>query len=102
MTKEARISKSETATLRLLGIGHRTIRALKPANSIHFRRLRNHTAIPTTLGEHLRKKRIDLSVSLTQLAKLLGLGVTDSAVAKWEKNVDLTTEAHRRRIVEFL
>ena len=64
--------------------------------------MRNYPANPKTLGEHLRKKRIDLSLSMTQLAKLLGLGITDTAIEKWEKNQNRPTEFHRGRIIEFL
>jgi hypothetical protein len=39
---------------------------------------------------------------MTQLAKLLGLGITDTAIEKWEKNHNRPTESHRRRIIEFL
>ena len=86
----------------MLGIYHRQIKARKPTNSLHFRSLRHYPATPTTLGEHLRKKRIDLSLSMTQLAKLLGLGITDTAIEKWEKNQNRPTESHRRRLIEFL
>ena len=85
-----------------MGICHRQINALKPANSLHFQRLRHYPTAQTTLGEHLRKKRIALSLSMTQLAKLLGLGITDTAIEKWEKNQNRPTESHRRRIIEFL
>ncbi len=85
-----------------MGSYHRQISAQKPANSLHFQRLRRYPATPTTLGEHLRKKRIDLSLSMTQLAKLLGLGITNTAVEKWEKNQNRPTEFHRRRLIEFL
>ena len=85
-----------------MGICHRQINARKPANSLQFRRLRQYPTAPTTLGEHLRKKRIDLSLSMTQLAKLLGLGITDTAIEKWEKNQNRPTESHRCRLIEFL
>jgi len=85
-----------------LGICHRQISAQKPANSLHFQRLRRYPAAPTTLGEHLRKMRIDLSLSMTQLAKLLGFGITDTAIEKCEKNQNRSTASHRRRIIEFL
>jgi len=46
---------------------------------------------------------------MTQLAKLLGLGITntglgitDTAIEKWEKNQNRPTEFHRRLIIEFL
>jgi transcriptional regulator with XRE-family HTH domain len=58
--------------------------------------------MPHTLGEHLRKKRIDMQLSMSKLAQILGLGVTDSSIEQWEKNQNRPTEAHRQRIVEFL
>src|SRR5258706_16192348 len=70
--------------------------------SLHFRRLRRYPTSPQTLGEPLRKKRIDLSLSMTQLAKLLGLGITDTAIEKWEKNQNRPTKSHRCRLIEFL
>jgi len=39
---------------------------------------------------------------MTQLAKLLGLGITDTAIEKWEKNQNRPTESHRQLIVKFL
>ena len=68
----------------------------------HFRNQRRYLENPKTLGEHLRKKRVDLSLSMTQLAKVLGLGITDTAIEKWEKNQNRPTESHRCRIIEFL
>ena len=49
----------------------------------------------------MRKKRIDMGLSMTKLAQLLGVGVTDSAIEKWEKNQNRPTEQYRSRIVEF-
>jgi DNA-binding transcriptional regulator YiaG len=81
---------------------HRTIRAKRSTISPYFRQLRRYPAAPCTIGEHLRKKRIDMQLSMTQLADLLGLGITDSAIEKWEKNQNRPTEEHRQRIVGFL
>jgi transcriptional regulator with XRE-family HTH domain len=39
---------------------------------------------------------------MPQLAKLLGLGFTVTAIEKWEKNQNRPTEPYRSRIVEFL
>ena len=50
----------------------------------------------------MRKKRIDMGLSMTKLAELLGVGVTDSAIEKWEKNQNRPTEPFHARIVEFL
>ena len=43
-----------------------------------------------------------MQLSMTQLAKLLEFGITDSAIEKWEKNQNRPTDGHRKRIVEFL
>lgn len=64
--------------------------------------MRRYPANPKTLEEHLRKKRIDMQLSMTQLADLLGLGVSDAAIEKWEKNQNRPTKEHQKRIVEFL
>jgi transcriptional regulator with XRE-family HTH domain len=39
---------------------------------------------------------------MSQLAVILGLGISDSAIEKWEKNKNRPTLEHRTRIVEFL
>ena len=83
-------------------IGERTISRLKPLKSLHFARLRQYPSNPTTLGEHLRKKRIDMQLSMAKLAQLLGLGITDTAIEKWEKNQNRPTEPYQTRLVEFL
>ena len=54
------------------------------------------------MGEHLCKKRVDMQLPMTQLAKLLGFGISDTAIEKWEKNQNRPTDEHRQRIVEFL
>jgi len=63
---------------------------------------RRYPTNPKTLGDHLRKKRVELQLSMTQLAKVLGVGVTDTAIEKWEKNQNRPTEEHRMRILDFL
>ncbi len=39
---------------------------------------------------------------MPQLADVLGVGITDSAIEKWEKNQNQPTEEHRTRLVQFL
>jgi transcriptional regulator with XRE-family HTH domain len=64
--------------------------------------LRRYPAHPKTLGEHLRKKRIDMNLSMPQVAKILGLGVTANAIQQWESRETNPTEPHRLRILEFM
>ena len=80
----------------------RTIRILRTPNSLYFRALRRYPVTPKTLGEHLRKKRIDMHLSMAQLARNLGLGITETAIEKWEKNQNRPTHDHRELIVGFL
>jgi len=96
------IGSGERAALRLLTIGDRTVLRDKPLKSSHFQQLRQYPTNPRTLGERLRKKRIDMQVSMAKLAKLLGLGITDTAIEKWEKNQNWPSEPYRTRITEFL
>jgi hypothetical protein len=85
-----------------LPICHRTICIKRSTISPHFRQLRRYPTSPRTIGEHLRKKRIDMQLSMTQLADSLGLEISDSAIEKWEKNQNRPTDGHRIRIVDFL
>jgi DNA-binding transcriptional regulator YiaG len=64
--------------------------------------LRNYPASPKTIDEHLRKKRIDLQLSMSQLAVMLGVGITVTAIEKWEKNQNCPTHGHREQIIQFL
>jgi DNA-binding transcriptional regulator YiaG len=86
----------------MLGIGERCIRHVRSKGSLYFKHLRHYPTNPKTLGEHLCRKRIDLSLSLTQLAQVLGIGVCASTIAKWERNQNYPAPAYRIRIVEFL
>lgn len=54
--------------LHLLAIDQRRIRIQRSQRSQHFRAFRRYPANPQTLGEHLRMKRMDMSLSMTQLA----------------------------------
>ena len=64
--------------------------------------MRNYPTSPKTIGEHLRKKRIDQSLSVAKLIRLLDLGVTDNAVERWERNQSRPLPEHQKRIIEFL
>jgi len=43
-----------------------------------------------------------MQLSMSQPGELLGLGVTDSAIEKWEKNQNRPTVPYRTRIIGFL
>ena len=39
---------------------------------------------------------------MTKLSKTLGLGVADTTIEKWEKNISKPTEPYRSQIIKFL
>ena len=39
-------------------------------------------------------RRIDMQQSMTQLAEILGFGISDTAIEKWEKNQNRPTDEH--------
>lgn len=43
-----------------------------------------------------------MGLSMSKLAKLLGMGVTDTAIEKWEKNINYPTAPYRFKIIRFL
>src|SRR6266542_854492 len=65
-----------------LCICRRRIVTREPIDSSQFKWLRHSPANSRTLGEHLRKKRIDLFLSMTQLTKLLGVGGRNSVATE--------------------
>ena len=100
--RPGREGNNQQVTLRLLGIYHRQITVQRTSISLQYRALKNYPVAPKTLGEYLRQKRVDLGLSQRKLAEILAIGITDTAVEKWEKNQNRPTESHRRRIIEFL
>ncbi len=55
---------------------------------------------PVTLGEHLRRKRVDMGMTNVQLAQILG--VTYQTIEKWEHNRVLIGSKSRAQVVAFL
>jgi transcriptional regulator with XRE-family HTH domain len=74
-----------------LGAVHRTLKAGKP---------KPYPAVPGTLGDHLKRRRLELGLLQREVAEQLG--VSESTLRHWEKYT--TTPAIRfvPRILEFL
>ncbi|MDM1048335.1 helix-turn-helix transcriptional regulator [Sphingobacterium hotanense] len=60
----------------------------------------NYPQNPTTIGEHLRKKRIDSDLSQAELAKILG--VSTDCLTYWENNRSSPQITYYPRIHHFL
>ena len=63
-------------------------------NILDFRPVKNYPANPNTIGEHLRKKRIDLCLMQKEVAKIIG--VTESTIWNWEHGLNIQKKYMRR------
>jgi transcriptional regulator with XRE-family HTH domain len=68
--------------------------------SVHRRVWRKVVAEPKTIGEHLRKKRVDMGLTNVQVARLLG--VCYQTVERWEHGRCPMKSKHRAKVVAFL
>lgn len=59
-----------------------------------------YPAAPKTLGEHLRKRRLDLGLRQEDVAPLLG--VKTATVTKWESGLNPVSGAYLRVLIRFL
>jgi transcriptional regulator with XRE-family HTH domain len=53
-----------------------------------------------TIGDHIRKKRLDLNLFQKDVAKLLG--VKECTITNWEKNHSQPTIHYLHKIIQFL
>ena len=72
---------------------HLTLRAGKPLSPRYPRELK-------TLGDHLRKRRLDLGLLQREVAERLG--ADKASVVNWESNATHPALHWRPRIIEFL
>jgi len=70
-----------------------TLKAKKPNKSKYPETLK-------TLGDHIKKRRIDLGLPQTHVANMLG--VQESTVFNWEHNLSQPSLAHFPKIYQFL
>ena len=86
--------------LALLGICDRVIEAPIPLASPYRRLWRKVPEHPKTLGEHLRRVRIDRKMTNIQVAHVLG--VAYQTVERWEHNRVPISPKSRLKIVAFI
>ena len=68
--------------------------------SVYRRHLRQVPEHPRTLGEHLRRARIDRKMTNVEVAHILG--VAYQTVEKWEHNRTLIGPMSRPKVVAFI
>ena len=71
---------------------HITLKTQKPLPSAYPRTLK-------TLGDHLRKRRLDLKLLQKELAQKIGVCV--SSIYSWENNLSIPAIKHIPKIIEF-
>jgi len=72
---------------------HRVLTATKPKSPQYPKELK-------TLGDHIRKRRLDLGLFQKQVAEQIG--VTESTIFNWESNETQPPNRHVPRIIAFL
>ena len=84
----------------MLGICERIIRLDKARFQAHLSRFKGVPSNPKTLEEHLHVRRVELDLSMRQLASLLGIDY--HAISTWEQGLYNPSREYRKRVVEFL
>jgi DNA-binding transcriptional regulator YiaG len=69
------------------------LKAQKPNNKPYPKEL-------NTYGDHLRKKRLDLNLTQSQVAKIIN--VTTDTITNWELNRKEPNHKHISKIISFL
>jgi len=70
-----------------------TLKAKKPLSSSYPKKLK-------TLGDHLRKKRLDLKLLQKEVAKRIG--VNETTIWNWENNCSSPSLSYIPKIIKFL
>jgi transcriptional regulator with XRE-family HTH domain len=86
--------------LALLGICDRVNRVKIPTSSVYRRLQLGVAGTPETLGEHLRRVRVDRGLTNVQTA--LMLGVAYQTVERWEHNRRAISAKNRSKVLAFL
>ncbi len=92
--------RGKQLALGLLGICHRRLVVNIPQISLHRRMLRGALNDPKTLGEHLRRKRVDMALGHVQVAEIMG--VAYQTIQRWECNRRPITPNNQKKIIQFL
>jgi len=86
--------------LRALPMCRLTLTTAVPANYIYAEAEEMYPVNPKTIGERIRKRRMDVGMQQKDLAELMGR--TRTAVWKWEHNQSIPNGACRSAVIAFL
>lgn len=85
------------ATLPIFGVH---IQVVRRCPYVRGRRPQAYPSVPSTIGEHLRKRRLDLNLRQIDTAKIIGCD--EMAVVNWERGYRAPSVNHMAGIVKFL
>lgn len=91
---------SEPGHLAVLGCCERTITVTRTVLKRQFAQNKPYPTNPTSLGDYLRKQRLDQR--LTQPEVAVKLKASLATIVKWESNKTTPPSLYRSRIVDFL
>jgi len=75
---------------------HITLTAPKPSISAFPKSIR----LRRTIGDHLRKRRLDLDLLQKDVAEIIG--VTEVTISNWENNKNKPPSRYLKKIIDFL
>lgn len=72
----------------------------RTSRGAHWRAVRRYPEAPRTIGEHVRKRRLDLGLEQKEVAERLG--VHFETLKNWERNVGQPAIGVMPRVIEFI
>jgi len=77
-----------------------TLRGVRCLHGPYFTEKKGYPATPKTVGEAIRKRRLDLGLKQTEVAKLIGCN--ELTIVNWEKRHTAPRVNYRAEIAAFL
>ena len=77
-----------------------TLRGVRCLHGPYFTKKKGYPATPKTIGEAIRKRRLDLGLTQTEVAKLIGCN--EMTIVNWEKGHTAPRVNHMAAVVAFL
>ncbi len=79
---------------------HLGLKLAKPKNDSYLWKFDQYPAHPRHIGEHIKKRRLDLKMPAVECQKLLG--VDKSTLTRWEQGRHKPSRGMRKKITRFL
>ena len=77
-----------------------TLRGLRCPQGAYFKQRSGYPLFPTTIGEHVRKRRLDLNLGQIEAARTIGCD--KMTMVNWEKGHTQPSVPHMAGVISFL